>query len=593
MSSAILFVAALAALVPLTTAGSGYVLEDDYTVDKFFSMFEFFTAPDPTHGYVTYIGQSAAQAAGLVNTNNGAVYMGVDYTNVASGSGRQSVRITSKKSYTHGLIILDSSHMPGGICGTWPAFWTVGPNWPTGGEIDIIEGVNSQTANSMALHTGPGCSIQNSGLFEGQISTPNCDVAANGQATNAGCQIHSGNKASYGAGFNANQGGVFATEWTSSHISIWFFPRGGIPSDISAGNPDPSGWGQPAGSFTGGCEIDNFFSNNQIVFDTTFCGDWAGNVWSSDPVCSSKASTCQQYVRDNPAAFKDAFWSINSLRVYQSGSGGSNPQPGGPTFGPGEHSVVPTVSGGGYPTAGQPQPSYGGEPGGQPQPSSVGNDNGNNWGNGNGWDGGNGGGRRTKSWGAKANFAAVDTGVPTVTAVNSNAAGFYAAPVGTDSVAFDPAPTDSAVPVNEAPSNTIIPIPDASGTEAPTDAIIPIPEASDNAVSSVQPAPATTPCPTPGPLQGGNFEPGMGESNGIYFTITSLPNGYFETDDDVAKRKREASPVDPAYDHDAIKHAVRAEKRGVDQAGRFAGHRLLHRHVGKRELAGNGAEAGS
>lgn len=45
MSSATLFLAALAALVPLSTAGStaGYVLQDDYTVDKFFSMFEFFT----------------------------------------------------------------------------------------------------------------------------------------------------------------------------------------------------------------------------------------------------------------------------------------------------------------------------------------------------------------------------------------------------------------------------------------------------------------------------------------------------------------------------------------------------------------------
>jgi hypothetical protein len=31
--------------------------------------------------------------------------------------------------------------------------WTLGPNWPSSGEIDIIEGVNSQKANSMALHT--------------------------------------------------------------------------------------------------------------------------------------------------------------------------------------------------------------------------------------------------------------------------------------------------------------------------------------------------------------------------------------------------------------------------------------------------------
>lgn len=26
--------------------------------------------------------------------------------------------------------------MPFG-CGTWPAYWLVGPNWPSGGEIDV------------------------------------------------------------------------------------------------------------------------------------------------------------------------------------------------------------------------------------------------------------------------------------------------------------------------------------------------------------------------------------------------------------------------------------------------------------------------
>lgn len=37
------------------------------------------------------------------------------------GVGRKSVRITSQKSWTHALFISDIVHMPGGICGTWPA----------------------------------------------------------------------------------------------------------------------------------------------------------------------------------------------------------------------------------------------------------------------------------------------------------------------------------------------------------------------------------------------------------------------------------------------------------------------------------------
>ncbi|KIW51302.1 hypothetical protein PV05_10039 [Exophiala xenobiotica] len=311
---------ALGGLVSLCTAG--YVLEDDYTEDQFFSMFDFFTDADPTNGYVTYVDQTTAQSSGLISTTNGSIYMGVDHTNVATGLGRNSVRLTSTKTYTHGLIILDLNHMPGGVCGTWPAFWTVGANWPNAGEIDIIEGVNSQVGNSMALHTASGCSITNNGLFSGSISTSNCFVNAPGQAMNAGCQILAANDgASYGTQFNQGQGGVYATEWTSSAISIWFFPRSGIPSDISSGSPDPSTWGSPISAFEGGCQIDEFFSNHQIVFDTTFCGDWAGNVWSTDATCSSKASTCQDFVQNNPAEFQDAYWSVKSLKVYQSTGG--------------------------------------------------------------------------------------------------------------------------------------------------------------------------------------------------------------------------------------------------------------------------------
>jgi len=175
----------------------------------------------------------------------------------------------------------------------------------------------------MTLHTGPGCSISNNGKSAGRIVTPNCDVNAAGQSSNAGCSIDTSNKASYGAGFNAGQGGVYATEWTSDVINVWFFARSAVPSDISSGNPDPTGWGTPSASFSGACDIDKSIKNQQIVFDTTFCGEWAGAVWSSDPVCSSKASTCEAFVQNNPSAFKDAYWSVNSLKVYQSSFGTS------------------------------------------------------------------------------------------------------------------------------------------------------------------------------------------------------------------------------------------------------------------------------
>ena len=73
--------------------------------------------------------ESTAEEEGLIYVNGSQVYMGADMTNVIHGnSGRPSVRISSKNSYTTGLFLIDLEHMPTG-CGTWPAFWLVGPDW--------------------------------------------------------------------------------------------------------------------------------------------------------------------------------------------------------------------------------------------------------------------------------------------------------------------------------------------------------------------------------------------------------------------------------------------------------------------------------
>lgn len=71
-----------------------------------------------------YVDEKAARSNRLIAASDYAsVYIGVDHSSVLSpaGPGRKSVRITSQKSWTHGLFVAEISHMPGGICGTWPA----------------------------------------------------------------------------------------------------------------------------------------------------------------------------------------------------------------------------------------------------------------------------------------------------------------------------------------------------------------------------------------------------------------------------------------------------------------------------------------
>ncbi|OKL59684.1 hypothetical protein UA08_05268 [Talaromyces atroroseus] len=302
----------LAALAGLSSAT--YSLVDDYgSGTSFFDGFTFYTGTDPTAGYVTYVDQSTATSAGLIKAEGNATYIGVDHTNVASGSGRQSVRLESNTAYTTGLFILDLAHMPASACGSWPAFWTYGPDWPNDGEIDIIEGANLQSTNQMTLHTSDDCTINDTG-FAGTLENNNCYAEIDG---NEGCDIVAKNEESWGATFNSYGGGVYAMEWTDDYIQIFWWIADDVPSDITSGSPDPSGWGTPAAYFAGDCDISSHFKENNIVFDITFCGDWAGSVWSSGS-CASYASTCDTYVQENPSAFSDVYWLINSLKVYQS-----------------------------------------------------------------------------------------------------------------------------------------------------------------------------------------------------------------------------------------------------------------------------------
>ncbi|KAF1956794.1 hypothetical protein CC80DRAFT_516284 [Byssothecium circinans] len=341
----------LASLALASTASAAYTLKDDLTYKNFFSAFDFFSGPDPTNGFVQYQTRDAAVKSNLVGYLNDtqSVFMGVDHS-TKDPKGRASVRLESKKTWNHGLLLADIRHMPDSICGSWPAFWMLGMGkdgkavWPSAGEIDILEGVNAETSNAVTLHTSSGCAIDKnnasqgstaagSPAFMGSITTPNCDVKAQGQGDNVGCSIKAPTNrglATYGTDFNSAGGGVYATEWTPEGITVWFLPRNSTvtqklasPSSNSTA-PDPSSFGTPLARFSGtGCDYTKSFDSLKIIFNTAFCGDWAGKVWDEGG-CAKKtgAKTCQEYVMNNPEAFKDAYWEVAGLRFYEGGSKG-------------------------------------------------------------------------------------------------------------------------------------------------------------------------------------------------------------------------------------------------------------------------------
>eukprot|EP00490_Sorites_sp_Unknown_P029302 CAMPEP_0114670358 /NCGR_PEP_ID=MMETSP0191-20121206/39418_1 /TAXON_ID=126664 /ORGANISM="Sorites sp." /LENGTH=212 /DNA_ID=CAMNT_0001927801 /DNA_START=68 /DNA_END=706 /DNA_ORIENTATION=+ len=212
--------------------------------------------------------------------------------------------------------------MPHG-CGTWPAYWFVGPSWPNNGEIDVIEGVDNQVYDQMTLHTSNGCDFKNIPQnFTGSWSTgsngqpaTNCYVNAAGEYSNQGCGIKSTSSTSYGSGLNNKNGGVYATQWTDAGIFIYFWNTGDVPANVYSNNPDPTTWGKPAAGWPFGSWCpSSHFNNLQIIFDLTFCGDWDGSVFEGN--CPGKG-TCTNYVKNNPNAFTDAFWDVEWIKVYK------------------------------------------------------------------------------------------------------------------------------------------------------------------------------------------------------------------------------------------------------------------------------------
>jgi hypothetical protein len=216
--------------------------------------------------------------------------------------------------------------MPFG-CSVWSAFWSVGPNWPNHGEIDIVEGVNNNQMlvnshffknfpfrrrfftsgfrNQYTFHTGANqaCSIPKQAsivngrpAFTGKPMNTNCSSSP---SSNTGGVFLDTSNSSFGQGFANAGGGVFALLWNSDGIRIWHFERQSIPNDVHSSNPDPDSWSPPVAFLSvDNCTVNSFFSPQRLILDITLCGGWANSDYPNSGcpgTCSQQVSTGSNY----------------------------------------------------------------------------------------------------------------------------------------------------------------------------------------------------------------------------------------------------------------------------------------------------------
>ncbi|KAF9265278.1 glycoside hydrolase family 16 protein, partial [Marasmius fiardii PR-910] len=306
------------------SAGTTYNVVQEYAGTTFFDGWDFYGSFDNlTNGDAIFVSASEATSQRLAyvdSSTNHAIIKVDNTTRVPFNQKRNTVRMTSKDRFAMGSVwVADMYHVPFG-CSVWPAFWSQAPDWPAGGEIDTFEGVNQVTRNQMALHTKPGCSLRQdlSSLTQTSpiINSTNCDAAAN---QNSGCVVTDPSLQSYGEVFATSGGGVFVTEFAEEGISVWFFPRDLVPSSLSSNTTslDISTIGKPTANWPsgpGGCDVQSFFQPQNLIFDITLCGDFAGapNVFSQ--TCTG---TCyNDYVIGDPSTYNNAYFDVASVRVY-------------------------------------------------------------------------------------------------------------------------------------------------------------------------------------------------------------------------------------------------------------------------------------
>ncbi|MDJ0344307.1 discoidin domain-containing protein [Streptomyces sp. H10-C2] len=181
-------------------------------------------------------------------------------------SGRIETQAATYGAPPGGVVMMQSSIQQPNLttangAGYWPAFWMLGSTlrtgtpWPTSGEVDILEDINSRSSLFGTLHCGVGSGgpcHETTGIGSGERACPGCQTGYHTYAVQIDRSVSPEQIRWYLDGanyFTVNSGQVDATTWANA-VDHPFF----IIYDLAMGGgfPDAFGGGPNAATVSGG-----------------------------------------------------------------------------------------------------------------------------------------------------------------------------------------------------------------------------------------------------------------------------------------------------------------------------------------------------
>jgi len=306
---------------------------------------------DFTNGAVRYVNRTTAYQENLTQAfdDHAIVRPG----GIEDGKRRKSVRLSTQRNFTYFLAAMKFTHTPYG-CGVWPAFWSNGAsgNWPTDGELDILEYWQSNDKSEVSFHTvespADGCKLDKAQLNKkgcphfddvNNDFSPwmryDCQTNYSKVPPHLGCAPSTGKR--YTGEQYANNPGVIAAEWNREFIKVFYIPEAEIPADLEEGvSPQPDTWDKWIISYypfaASGCNLTSrsLSSAQAFVLNIELCGGRGSLEFpfgcNGLSMCRNKqyagpGDCCTEYMTDDKksseALSKQAFFNISYIKVWQ------------------------------------------------------------------------------------------------------------------------------------------------------------------------------------------------------------------------------------------------------------------------------------